>query len=312
LIKPYPDDGIHLTKLMDNGQERDVMAMQHSHDMRFPVGDLRQKLNNVPGSTEVSKAVRVMYRLGYAAKGLVFLIIGVMALMLMLGMGGQLSNPTDALKVINRQPFGQFLLLATGISLLGFVLWRVAQSVFNVEHKPHTAMNTVKRIGYAISGLTYLSLAVLAIRGFMEGRVQNSEGTMSLTAKALELPAGPALVMLAGAIIIGVGIFHAVLGFTKRFMKQYEQGRMTEKEREIVEKSGMIGLPARGFTFGIIGYFFIRAGMHANAAETANTKGVMEHILGMPMGQVILAIIAVGFICYAVYCFAAARFRRFA
>lgn len=288
------------------------MAMQHSHDMRFPVGDLRQNLNNMPGRTEVSKAVRVMYRLGYAAKGLVFLIIGVMALMLMLGMGGQLSNPTDALKVINRQPFGQFLLLATGISLLGFVLWRVAQSIFNVEHKPHTAMNTVKRIGYAISGLTYLSLAVLAIRGFMEGRVQNSEGTMSLTAKALELPAGPALVMLAGAIIIGVGIFHAVLGFSKRFMKQYEQGRMTEKEREIVEKSGMIGLPARGFTFGIIGYFFIRAGMRANAAETTNTKGVMEHILGMPMGEVILAIIALGFVCYAVYCFAAARFRRFA
>jgi hypothetical protein len=230
----------------------------------------------------------------------------------MLGMGGQLSNPTDALNVINRQPFGQFLLLATGISLLGFVLWRVAQSVFNVEHKPNDAKNIAKRIGYAISGATYLSLAILAIRGFSEGRVQNSEGSMGLTAKVLEMPAGPILVMLAGAIIIGVGIAHAVLGLTKRFMKQYEQGRMTQKERDIVEKAGMIGLPARGFTFGIIGYFFIRAGMHANAAETRNTKGVMEHILSMPMGELILAIIAVGFICYAVYCFAAARFRRFA
>lgn len=288
------------------------MAMQHSQDMRFPAGDLRQSLNNMPGKTEVSKAVRGLYRLGYAAKGLVFAIIGVMALMLMLGMGGQLSNPTDALNVINRQPFGQFLLLATGISLLGFVLWRVAQSVFNVEHKPNDAKNIAKRIGYAISGATYLSLAILAIRGFSEGRVQNSEGSMGLTAKVLEMPAGPILVMLAGAIIIGVGIAHAVLGLTKRFMKQYEQGRMTQKERDIVEKAGMIGLPARGFTFGIIGYFFIRAGMHANAAETRNTKGVMEHILSMPMGELILAIIAVGFICYAVYCFAAARFRRFA
>jgi flagellar biogenesis protein FliO len=288
------------------------MAMQHSQDMRFPVGDLRQSLNNMPGKTEVSKAVRVMYRLGYAAKGLVFAIIGVMALMLMLGMGGQLSNPTDALKVINRQPFGQFLLLATGISLLGFVLWRVAQSIFNVEHKPNKPMNIAKRIGYAISGATYLSLAILAIRGFSEGRVQNSEGSVGLTAKALDMPAGPMLVMLTGAIIIGVGIFHAIYGLTKRFMKQYEQGRMTEKERDIVEKAGMIGLPARGFTFGIIGYFFIRAGMHANAAETRNTKGVMEHILSMPMGELILAIIAVGFVCYAVYCFAAARFRRFA
>jgi hypothetical protein len=253
-----------------------------------------------------------MFRLGYAAKGLVFAIIGVMALMLMLGMGGQLSDPTDALKVINRQPFGQFLLLMTGISLLGFVLWRVAQSIFNVEHKSHTAMNTAKRIGYAISGLTYLSLSILAIRGFMEGRVQNSEGSMGLTAKALEMPAGPVLVMLAGAIMIGVGIAHAVMGFKKSFMKNYEQGRMTAKEHEIIEKSGMIGLPARGFTFGIIGYFFIRAGMHANAGETKDTKGVMEHILTMPMGELILAIIAVGFICYAVYCFAAARFRRFA
>jgi hypothetical protein len=280
--------------------------------MRFPVGDIRRNLQNMPGSTEVSKAVRVLYRLGYAAKGLVFLIIGIMALMLMLGMGGQLSNPTDALKVIHRQPFGQFLLLLTGISLLGYVAWRAAQSIFNVEHKEHSTKNTIKRIGYAISGLTYLSLSILAIRGFMEGRVQSSEGSMGLTAKALDLPAGPALVMLTGAIIIGVGIFHFIMGLQKRFMKQYEQGRMTEKEREIIEKAGMIGLPARGFTFGIIGYFFIRAGMHANAAETKNTKGVMEHILGLPMGELILALIAVGFVCYAVYCFAAARFRRFA
>jgi hypothetical protein len=280
--------------------------------MRFPVGDIRRNLQNMPGSTEVSKAVRVMYRLGYAAKGLVFLIIGVMALMLMMGMGGQLSDPTDALKVIHRQPFGQFLLLLTGISLLGYVAWRAAQSIFNVEHKEHSAKNAIKRIGYAISGLVYLSLSVLAIRGFMEGRVQNNEGSMGLTAKALDLPAGPALVMITGAIIIGVGLFHFVMGFQKRFMKQFENGRMTEKEREIIEKSGMIGLPARGFTFGIIGYFFIRAGMHANAAETKDTKGVMEHILGLPMGEAILAIIAVGFVCYAVYCFAAARYRRFA
>ncbi len=303
-------DSMH--KKMRIGQERDVMAIQHSQGMRIPVDDLRQSLRGLPGHGEVSKAVRIMYRLGYAAKGLVFLIIGVMALMLMMGMGGQLSNPTDALKLIHRQPFGQFLLLMTGLSLLGYVLWRVAQSVFNVEHKPHSAMNTVKRIGYAISGLTYLSLAILAIRGFTEGRVQSDGSSLTLTAKALDLPAGPALVMLAGAIIIGVGIFHAALGFTRRFMKQYEQGRMTAKERDIIEKSGMIGLPARGFTFGIIGYFFIRAGMDANAAATKNTKGVMEHILGLPMGETILALIAVGFICYAVYCFAAAKFRRFA
>ncbi|WP_141731740.1 DUF1206 domain-containing protein [Oligoflexus tunisiensis] len=288
------------------------MAMQHSHGFRVPVGGLRQSLNNIPGSTEVSRTVRIMYRLGYAAKGLVFLIIGVMALMLTLGMGGQLSDPTDALRVINRQPFGQFLLLAMGVSLLGYVLWRFAQAVFNVEHKPHTAMNTAKRVGYAISGLLYLSLSVLAFRGFAEGRVQDGSGSMALTAKALEMPAGPALVMLAGAIIIGVGIAQAIEGFSKRFMKYYETGRMTEKERDIIEKSGMIGLPARGFTFGIIGYFFIRAGMQANASATKDTKGVMEHILGLPMGEAILLIIAAGFICYAVYCFAAARFRRFA
>lgn len=289
------------------------MAIQHSQDFRFPVNEVRQGLRNLPGSGEVSQAVRVMYRLGYAAKGLVFLIIGVMALMLSLGMGGQLSDPTDALRVIHRQPFGQSLLLLMGVSLLGFVFWRIAQAIFNVEHNPRTPMNTVKRIGYALSGLAYLSLSVLAIRGFMDGRVQQkSEGSMALTAKALEMPVGPALVMLAGAIIIGVGIVHAYLGLSKRFMKVYEQGSMTEKEREIVTTSGMIGLPARGFTFGIIGYFFIRAGMHANASETKNTKGVMEHILSLPFGEIILLVIATGFICYAVYCFAAARFRRFA
>ncbi|MDQ3234666.1 MAG: DUF1206 domain-containing protein [Pseudobdellovibrionaceae bacterium] len=289
------------------------MSVQHSHDLRFPVDKLRQGMRHAPGTAEASKAVRVMFRLGYAAKGLVFLIIGVLALMTTLGQGGQLSDPADALKFINRQPFGQFLLLLMGVSLLGFVAWRAAQAIFNVEHKPQTGMNTLKRVGYAISGLTYLSLAVIAIRGFMDGRVQNKgEQSMALTAKALEWPGGPALVMLAGAIIIGVGVYHAYLGLTKRFMKNYEQGQMNAKEHEIIEKAGMIGLPARGFTFGIIGYFFIQAGMHANASETKNTKGVMSHILGLPFGEIILQVIAAGFICYAIYCFAAARFKRFA
>jgi hypothetical protein len=288
------------------------MAIQHSQGFRVPVGGWRQNLSHIPGSSEVSRAVRIMYRLGHAAKGLVFLIIGVMAMMLTLGMGGQLSDPADALRVINRQPFGQFLLLAMGFSLLGYVLWRFAQALFNVERMPHSAKNTAKRIGYAISGFIYLSLSVLAFRGFAEGRVQDGSGSTALTARALELPAGPALVMLAGAVIIGVGVAQIIEGVSKRFMKNYEQGRITEKERNIIEKSGMIGLSARGFTFGIIGYFFIRAGMQANAAATKDTKGVLEHILTLPMGATILLIIAAGFVCYAIYCFAAARFRRFA
>lgn len=261
-----------------------------------------------PGTA--GNAAALLYRIGFISIGVVYFIIGLMSLFFALGIGGKLIDAEGALTTVGQQPFGKFLLLVLGIGMLGYVLWRFAQAFANIEHKPSNIKNTFLRAGFAISGFIYLSLSIAALRAFAAKPVSGkSEAAMS--AKVLAMDIGPLLLSVVGLVLIGVGIFQIYKGLSERFLRDFETEGTTVAERKAVRISGKIGLPARGVTFAIIGYFLIKAGLQADPAEARGTKGVMEAVLAQPFGNILLGIIAAGFIAYAVYCVLSAKNRHF-
>jgi hypothetical protein len=96
--------------------------------------------------------VERLARLGYAAKGVVYVLVGGLALQAALGPGGKTTDPAGALRTIVQQPFGKFLLAVVTLGLIGYALWRFAQSFLDAENKGKDAKGLVKRIGYGLSG----------------------------------------------------------------------------------------------------------------------------------------------------------------
>src|SRR2546430_13196611 len=101
----------------------------------------------------------LLARLGYAIKGVVYLIIGFLAVQLAVGVGGKATDQRGAIQTISALPLGKFLLVVVTIGLVGFALWCFIQALFDTEGKGRKAKGIIARIGYAGIGVAYALLA---------------------------------------------------------------------------------------------------------------------------------------------------------
>jgi hypothetical protein len=225
---------------------------------------------------------------------------------------GQSAGSRKALREIAQEPFGQTILILTAIGLFGYAAWRFLAAVYD-PGSPTDEKRIVKRIGYAASGVLNLALAVYALRisTSLFGGGGGGTSKEGLTAQLLAQPFGQWLVGLVGLAVIGVGGYQIYKGLSEKFMQKYEPGEMNAEERKWSRRSGKVGLPARGVTFGIIGVFLIQAAMTANAQEAGGLGDAFRELLTQPYGPWLLTAVALGFMCYGVFCFSFARYRQF-
>jgi hypothetical protein len=253
--------------------------------------------------------VETLARLGYAAKGVVYTIVGVLAVQAAFGTGGSTQGSRGAIRTIAEQPFGQILLILTAIGLAGYVAWRFVQAIKDPEHKGSDAEGLVKRAGYLVSGVTYASLAYLALRIALGSGGGSGSSRQTWTAELLSQPFGQWLVGLVGAIIIGVGVYQLYKAYKATFMKQYKTSEMSATERTWARRLGRFGLSARGVTFVMIGGFFIQAAIQADPSEAKGLGAALSTLAQQPYGPWLLGVVALGFVAYGIYCFSRARYR---
>ena len=255
--------------------------------------------------------VATLARLGYATIGVVYLMIGTMATQAALGMGGAIADPRDVLVTIARQPFGRVLLGLTALGLSGYVLWRFVQACCDPERKGTDARGLLTRLGYAISGVAYAALAVLAARMALgAGGAGGPAAEQAWTARVLAQPFGPWLVGSMGGIIIGVGLAHVYWAYTAQFMQEYTTGEMSARQQRWARRLGQWGLAARGVTFGIIGGFFLYAGITADPSEARGLGGALVTVAQQPYGPWLLGVVALGLVAYGLFCLSQALYRR--
>lgn len=261
---------------------------------------------DLPLSREGHGWLKFVARLGYAARGVVYVIIGVLALLAALGMGGETTGPQGALSTLRGQPFGSVLLGAVAIGLFGHAMWRFLQSVMDTDGHGHDAKGVVVRLGLFASCLAHISLALYAA-SLIRAPGQGGDSQGDFVRWLMGQPGGQIAVILVGVVTVIVGIVQIWRGIARKFEKHLV---IDEAKRKALSPICSVGLVARGVAFGIIGILLMYAGWNLNPEEAKGIDGALQTLQGGAFGRFLLGAMALGLIAFAAYSFVLALYRR--
>lgn len=254
-----------------------------------------------------SSLLEPIARVGFAARGAVYIMMGVLAARAAAGQGGRTTDARGAVRAIGRLDASGLLLVALALGLAAYAVWRVAQAVLDLDGKGGGIKGLATRAGFVSSGLIHAGLAMTAAgMGFTEG----SGSVRTWVARTLAQPYGVWAVGLAGAAVVGSGLYQFYKAWAATFEKRLRTGRMTASTRTWARRIGRLGLCARGVTFLIIGWFLFRAALHLNAGEVRDLGGALRTLQAQEYGAWLLGIVACGLISYGLLSFVNARYRR--
>jgi hypothetical protein len=257
----------------------------------------------------------ILARCGYAAKGVVYLLIGGIAAKVAIGAGGAVTDQKGALQTILAQPYGlgRILLGVVTIGLFGFALWCFLQALFDTEGKGTTAKGLIARISYAAVGITYAALAYGAfqlVMGSGSGGKGSDASAQDGTALLLKQPFGPALVIIVGLIALGVALYLFYTAYAARFQAQLHLATLSAGMKKWVIVVGRLGYAALGVVISIIGIFLIVAASQHNASKAKGLDGALQELTHQHFGLVLLGIVSLGLFAYGIYSLVEARYRR--
>jgi hypothetical protein len=251
-------------------------------------------------------------RFGYATKGIMYIIIGLLAALAAFNRGGRTTDSQGAFKEILSQPYGQLLLGAVAVGLAGYALWCGIQAIKDTENKGSKAKGIVIRLGYGMIGLIHTSLALTAVQliiGF-RGSYRGEESSKEWTATLLAQPLGQWLVGAVGVAILIAAIRQFYQAYTGKFRTELKRGEMGATAESWAVRVGQTGLAARGIVFGVIGIFLLLAAIHADPNEARGLSGAIQAIEQQPFGPWLLGIVALGLATYGLYMLVLACYRR--
>lgn len=255
-----------------------------------------------------SRAVHVLARAGFAASGIVHILIGVIAISIALGgAGGQEADQSGALAQLAAAPGGVFLLWAVTIGLAALGLWHLLSAVLDrsADSGKDRAVHIVKN---GAKGLVYLALAVTAGTFAAGGSSSSSGSTTSLTAGLLSTPGGVFLVVAIGIVLIAIAGYLVVKGVTRRFERDLSMPGGTAGRG--VRILGTVGYIARGVAMAGVGVLFLFAAATNDPEKSSGLDGALRTIADLPAGKILLVLVGAGWIAYGVYAFFRARYTR--
>lgn len=258
----------------------------------------------------VNHWIELLARFGYAAKGLLYLIVGLLAMPVALGIGSNATGTSDALEIIVTQPFGKLLLSAIALGLVGYALWRFIQAFIDPEHRGTDAKRVVQRLGYTLSSVSYAGLAFTAVQFVVGSGSNDSNWRQDWTARLLAQPFGQWLVGIVGVLVLGVGVSYLYTAFTAKFRERLHLAQMSTAQVKWATRIGRFGIAARGIAFGVIGLLLIQAALQSDADEAQGLGGALQTLAEEPLGRGILGAISVGLVAYAMHMLVLARYRQ--
>jgi hypothetical protein len=276
-------------------------------DRQQPAQDLGDKAKREGDNLAGAKPLGWLARAGLVARGLVYLIIGVLALKLAFGEGGKAASQQDALKTIAHQPFGKTLLILVAIGLAGYALWRLVRAA--VGHGAEQRDSGSDRVAALASGVAYGILCVTAVE-IISGSGTGSGTPKETTGGVLGWSGGTVIVAIAGAVLIGVAAYQAYKGLRQKFLDDAKTGEMSASVRKGYTALGVFGHVARAVIFALVGYGLIKAAVDYNPKQAIGLDGALRQLADSSYGPVLLGIVAAGLAGFALYSMVDARYRK--
>lgn len=250
-------------------------------------------------------------RAGLAARGVIYLLVGLLALQIAFGDGKQQADRQGALAEMSEKPFGAVLLWTLGIGLVGMALWRLSEAVFGSVgadgRSARKRLLALVRCGF-YSFVAYSVLAFAAGSG--SGGGSSDEQSRDVTARVLDLPGGRWIVGAAGVGIVGAGLWIGARAVMRHYRKDLRLGQMSRQVRRLVDITGVGGGAARGLVFAAAGAFAVRAAVEYEPDKAKGLDDTLRSFADTPVGPGLLACVAAGLVLFGLFSFAMARWRK--
>jgi Domain of Unknown Function (DUF1206) len=260
--------------------------------------------------TANSRPMAWLARAGLAARGVMYVLIGIIAVQIAMNGSKQQADRTGAVRLVAKNPFGSVILWLLVIGFAGMTLWRLSEAIWGTnESGGHKA---TKRIANLVRAVFY-GAVTYGILKYALGVGQPSSSdkqSQDLTATALKYHDGRIIVAIAGIIVVIAGLYTMYRAYKLKFLKHLRLGSASVGTRKIVTRLGQIGGIARGFVFGTVGVFLIIAAKDANPRQAKGIDTALRALAHTPLGPWLLVVVALGLVTFGVYSWCEARWRE--
>jgi succinate dehydrogenase/fumarate reductase cytochrome b subunit len=254
-----------------------------------------------------SPAAHALARAGLAARGIIYILIGWVAILVAVGQSSREADQEGALQLLASKPYGMVSLWLLGIGFACYALWRFSEAAFGVTGEGNGAGPRLKSLFRALvyAGLAYLTFQVIS-------GVQSNEAAkqQDVTASVMHHAGGRWLVGIVGLIVVIAGVALIAQGIRRRFMRYLETSRMSPRTRRVVEWLGVIGTVARGVVFALAGVLVIDAAVTYSPSKAGGVDRALLTLRDQPFGGFLLGLAAAGLIIFGIYGLCEARWRR--
>ena len=274
--------------------------------MRVALPDVRSRdLKRTCG-----RGMAIVARLGYAAHGVVYGMVGVLALLSALGQSsGKTTGGQGAVQRLGHGGWGEPLLWAVAIGLACYALWHAIRALFDPEHAGHDGKALVTRVGYGVAAVTHALLATFAFQ--LARGVPTSGGDHNRSiGKLFSMPGGRIALGLVGLGVVGFGLFELFRAIKKRVGREFARSDLPAARYRLVMRIARMGHGARGVVFAIIGVSLIAAAIDAKPSEVHTIGDALHDLASQRFGSVLLGFVAIGLMAYGVHQLCVARYAQ--
>lgn len=259
--------------------------------------------------------VEIVARTGLIAKGVVYCIIGVLAIMGAFQFTSTTRTEADtagAFQFIQDQTGGKILLAMLAAGLLCYALWRGVQTIIGIDEKSKEKRGIVSRMRYLLSALIYLVLTYYAFQMLFSAGMEQSQNTgVTVVNRILHLPFGRWLVALLAFLVAAYGVYEIYFGFSRQYKKHVDSRSFRTGKTGLLMRSGQVGYTALGIVYLILAWLLFRAAQTDDASKAGDMAKALREIEQIPYGSFILGLIGFGLFCYGAFNFIWARYESF-
>jgi hypothetical protein len=284
--------------------------------IRHPSGSVHNPVGRLtaqhPGVVKIGRA-------GWFAKGVVYVIAGILALSVAAkasgwstttsGTGTQEASPTGAIKTVAGSGGGTILLWLLAIGMLLYAAWRVVSALLPGGAD---AKAIAQRIGYVASAVIYTTFAIsaIALARRTPGSQDGNKKVTDISASMMTHTLGRLLIGLVGVIVIGVGLYRLSKGVKLDVSDELDLSGMSPARLTWTKRLGAIGEIGRGIGIGLVGFFMLRSAMTYNASEATGLDGALRRLATSGPGVFVVIVVGIGFAAYGLFCLATFTRRR--
>lgn len=266
----------------------------------------RMKTTSLP-----RKLLQTLAFMGNTAKGLIYIIVGLLALGTAIGLSREEADSDSALDQIHESPFGQITLILVAVAFLAYFVWRLFESWLDPQEEGKGLSGLFLRFSYALSGAFYLTLGGAALSlAIGLGGGGGGDQTEDAVSQLMSFPWGAWLVGALGLGVLAFSVAQFYEGFSLRFLKRIAEAGLSDGMKGVICWLGRIGIVSRGVIFSVVAVLILVAAISYDPERAGGMSEAFETLMEQPYGRWLLGVVAIGLTVYGAFCVCLGRFRN--